>query len=100
MKIFLQVSLGVEYLHRKGVLHGDISASNVFLKHNYEVRIGDFGKSSVGKMKERETLKEFEEGKRKDVAALGSLLVELCVKNNSFKSAKGGIGKKGTKKGT
>ena len=41
-----QICRGLRYLHEKGMLHRDISLSNVFVKH-YEdvdvVKIGDFG---------------------------------------------------------
>lgn len=41
-----QICCGLRYLHEKGMLHRDISLSNVFVKH-YEdvdvVKIGDFG---------------------------------------------------------
>jgi len=45
-KIIFQVCRGLMYIHSKGILHRDISLTNVFIKH-YEdtdvVKIGDFG---------------------------------------------------------
>ena len=41
-----QICCGLRYLHEKGVLHRDISLSNVFVKHYEDVdviKIGDFG---------------------------------------------------------
>lgn len=44
--IITQICRGLEYIHSKGLLHRDISLTNVFIKH-YEdvdvVKIGDFG---------------------------------------------------------
>jgi serine/threonine-protein kinase len=44
--IIAQVCKGLSYIHGKGLLHRDISLTNVFIKH-YEdvevVKIGDFG---------------------------------------------------------
>ncbi|VDO97445.1 unnamed protein product [Soboliphyme baturini] len=38
-----QVVDGVMYLHRRGVIHRDLSASNIFLDKDWNVKIGDFG---------------------------------------------------------
>ena len=44
--IIAQICRGLSYIHSKGILHRDISLTNVFVKH-YEdvdvVKIGDFG---------------------------------------------------------
>jgi serine/threonine protein kinase len=42
-KFFIQMLLGIEYLHNKNVLHRDISTKNIFLTRDYQIRIGDFG---------------------------------------------------------
>ena len=45
-RIIAQICRGLSYIHSKGILHRDISLTNVFIKH-YEdvdvVKIGDFG---------------------------------------------------------
>ena len=46
--ICLQVILGLQYLHRKHILHRDLKSANVFLMKdesspNYLVKIGDLG---------------------------------------------------------
>lgn len=41
-----QICHGLEYMHNKGILHRDISLTNVFVKHYEDVdvfKIGDFG---------------------------------------------------------
>lgn len=42
-KIFLQVCLGINYLHNNKIIHRDIKPSNIFLDKNYNVKIGDLG---------------------------------------------------------
>ena len=45
-KIIVQICKGLSYIHSKGILHRDISLTNVFIKHYDDVdvvKIGDFG---------------------------------------------------------
>ncbi|KAF2757102.1 kinase-like protein [Pseudovirgaria hyperparasitica] len=42
-----QIFDAVQYVHSRGVLHGDISCNNVFLDHNLNVKLGDFAGSSI-----------------------------------------------------
>jgi NIMA (never in mitosis gene a)-related kinase len=42
---FLQILLALEFIHRKKILHRDIKTSNVFLKSDGTVKVGDFGVS-------------------------------------------------------
>lgn len=47
MKWFIQISLALKYLHDHYVLHRDIKTANVFLTTRDEVKLGDFGISTV-----------------------------------------------------
>merc|ERR1712178_657844 len=43
-RIFLRISLGMQYLHNKRILHRDLKSENIFLNGTEEgVRIGDLG---------------------------------------------------------
>ena len=46
-KFFIQICMGLEYLHSKKVLHRDIKSMNVFLTKDDSVRIGDLGVAKV-----------------------------------------------------
>ncbi|KAG9345076.1 hypothetical protein JZ751_009617, partial [Albula glossodonta] len=43
---FIQLLLGVHYMHQRRILHRDLKAKNIFLKKNI-VKIGDFGVSRL-----------------------------------------------------
>ena len=38
-----QAIQGVHYLHNEGIIHRDVKLGNLFINHNMEIRIGDFG---------------------------------------------------------
>ncbi|KAF9555212.1 hypothetical protein CPC08DRAFT_139849 [Agrocybe pediades] len=42
-----EIAKGMEYLHAKGVLHGDLKASNVLVDDKYRCVISDFGQSEM-----------------------------------------------------
>lgn len=42
-KFFIQMYLGVHYLHSKSILHRDLKSLNIFLDKDYNVKIGDLG---------------------------------------------------------
>lgn len=102
LDIFIQICLGVEYLHRKNILHRDIKAMNVFLHSNGGVKIGDMGvakivsdvsqfvKSVVGTpfYLSPELCLEKPYNHKSDVWSLGCLLYELCARAPPFKESR------------
>lgn len=45
LQMALEVTIGVAYLHGKGVKHCDLSCRNLFLFDGFRVKLGDFGAS-------------------------------------------------------
>ena len=42
-KFFIEMCLGVRYLHSKKILHRDIKTCNMFLGANDKIKVGDLG---------------------------------------------------------
>jgi len=42
-RFFLEISLGLQYLHANKILHRDIKTINIFLTKDNKVKIGDLG---------------------------------------------------------
>ncbi|OMP00760.1 hypothetical protein COLO4_12393 [Corchorus olitorius] len=45
--LFKQIIEGLEHVHKKSVIHNDLSSQNIFLDSNDNIKIGDFGLSRV-----------------------------------------------------
>ncbi|HEU5059608.1 MAG TPA: serine/threonine-protein kinase, partial [Kofleriaceae bacterium] len=48
MHVAVELLKGLEYAHRRGVVHRDLSPSNILCSRNGEVKIADFGIAQVG----------------------------------------------------
>ena len=46
-RLLIQMCIGLEYLHKKKVLHRDIKTMNMFLSKGEDIRIGDLGVAKV-----------------------------------------------------
>uniref|UniRef100_A0A4W6DTC6 non-specific serine/threonine protein kinase n=1 Tax=Lates calcarifer TaxID=8187 RepID=A0A4W6DTC6_LATCA len=94
---FVQLLLGLHYMHDRRILHRDLKAKNVFLKRNL-VKIGDFGVSCLlmgscdlattftgtPYYMSPEVLNHQGYDSKSDIWALGCLLYEMCCLTHAF----------------
>jgi serine/threonine protein kinase len=94
--------MGLAYLHSERILHRDIKTTNIFLKKDMEIRIGDFGIAKrlpdnrdyltdlIGTpcYLSPELLKDQKYNDKNDIWALGCLLYELCKQSKPFHAKK------------
>ena len=97
-KFFIQMCLGLEYVHSRKILHRDIKSMNVFLVRDDVIRIGDLGVAKVlantaafahtmvgtPYYLSPELCEEKPYNVKSDVWALGCVLYELCTLKHPF----------------
>lgn len=99
--ILLQLILALRYLHKeKGIVHRDLTPSNIMLGENDKVTITDFGlakqkRSDCSKMTSvvgtilyscPEVVQNMAYGEKADIWALGCILYQMCVLEPPFNS--------------
>jgi len=96
--IFLQVLLGLAYLHSRRILHRDLKSANIFLAVGGSIKIGDLGvarvlgtesffaKTCVGTpyYLSPELCEDKPYNDKSDMWALGCVLYELCTRKHPF----------------
>lgn len=99
-KIFIQICLGLAYIHSKNIIHRDLKPMNIFLTKNQEVKIGDFGVAKLLKNSNNastfigtpnylspEICVEKPYDNKSDIWALGCILYQLCTLNMPFQAS-------------
>ena len=99
-KFFIEMCLGLDYIHKRKILHRDIKTMNIFLSKADEIRIGDLGvakllhensdfaKTMVGTpfYLSPEMCEEKPYNEKSDVWALGCVLYEMCTYKHPFEA--------------
>ena len=99
-KLFIQICLGLHYLHNHKILHRDIKTKNIFLNEDFSVKIGDLG---IAKILENTTsyahtfigtpyylspelCKDLPYNDKSDVWSLGCVLYEMVTLKHPFEA--------------
>ncbi|XP_046287410.1 serine/threonine-protein kinase Nek11 isoform X5 [Marmota monax] len=94
---FIQLLLGVDYMHERRILHRDLKSKNIFLKNNL-LKIGDFGVSRLlmgscdlattltgtPHYMSPEALKHQGYDTKSDIWSLACILYEMCCMDHAF----------------
>ncbi|XP_005406910.1 PREDICTED: serine/threonine-protein kinase Nek11 isoform X2 [Chinchilla lanigera] len=94
---FIQLLLGVDYMHERRILHRDLKSKNIFLKNNL-LKIGDFGVSRLlmgscdlattltgtPHYMSPEALKHQGCDTKSDIWSLACILYEMCCMEHAF----------------
>ena len=100
--IFIQISLGLFYLHSKKILHRDIKTKNIFLNEDFSIKIGDLGVAKILKNTNSfahtfigtpyylspEVCKDLPYNDKSDVWAIGCVLYEMACLKHPFEGEK------------
>ncbi|SCN58819.1 NIMA related kinase 3, putative [Plasmodium chabaudi adami] len=89
--ILNQILNGLSFIHKNGIIHGDLKSTNIFIKDD-KIKIGDFGISQKGSNKNLgtlnflsyESIKLNKTNKLSDLFQVGCILYELVTLSSPF----------------
>ena len=99
-KFFIQICIGLSYIHNKKILHRDLKTKNIFLTKNLNIKIGDLGIAKILEEKNYsntligtpfylspEICEEKPYNEKSDIWALGCILYELINFKHPFNAS-------------
>ena len=99
-RFFIEMCLGIQYLHANRILHRDIKTINMFLAKNDTIKIGDLGVARELNQSANmahtvvgtpyylspELCEEKPYNNKSDIWSLGCVLYELCTLRHPFEA--------------
>lgn len=97
---FIQICIGLHYMHANNILHRDLKTLNIFLTKDNKIRIGDLGVAKILDNLENfvtskvgtpyylspEACEDRPYNNKSDIWALGCILYELCCLCHPFEA--------------
>jgi NIMA (never in mitosis gene a)-related kinase len=98
--LFIQICLGLHYLHSARILHRDLKTLNIFLSKDNKIKIGDLGGAKILEASQDyatskvgtpyylspEVCEDRPYNEKSDIWSLGCILYEMCTLRHPFEA--------------